>query len=73
MKMTTEKIKNIAIVAFLDNGKAHQILTKKDNKKSLRDELKSLIIDKKFEKAEKDLIATHNVKKIKYGKFKIEV
>ena len=46
---------------------------KKDAGKSLRDELTSLTLDKKFEKAEKDLIATHNVKKIKYGKFKVEV
>ena len=47
--------------------------TKKDAGKSLRDELTSLTLDKKFEKAEKDLINTHNVQKIKYGKFKIEV
>ncbi len=46
---------------------------KKDAGKSLRDEIISLKIDVKFKKAEKDIIATHNVKKISYGKFKVEV
>ncbi|RLE47155.1 valine--tRNA ligase, partial [Candidatus Woesearchaeota archaeon] len=47
--------------------------TKKDSGKSLKEELKTLILDKKFEKAEKDLKATHNTKEIKYGEFKVEV
>ena len=47
--------------------------TKKDSGKSLKEELKTLILDEKFKKAEKDLKATHNAKEIKYGEFKVEV
>lgn len=46
---------------------------KKDEGKSLRDEITSLRIPDKFKQAEKDIVATHNVKEISYGEIEIKV
>ncbi|MBI3190946.1 class I tRNA ligase family protein, partial [archaeon] len=41
---------------------------KKDNKMSLKSEIKELVVPEKFGVIEKDITATHNVLKIVYGK-----
>ncbi len=47
--------------------------TKKDNGKSLKEEIKLLVIPRKLENIEKDLIMTHNAKEIKYGELRVEL
>ncbi|HLC56113.1 MAG TPA: class I tRNA ligase family protein, partial [Candidatus Nanoarchaeia archaeon] len=47
--------------------------TKKDNGKSLKEEIRLLVIPRKLESIEKDLISAHNVKEIKYGDLRVEL
>ena len=44
---------------------------KKDNNLSLKNEIKEATIKENFRVIEKDLKATHSIKKLNYGKFKI--
>jgi valyl-tRNA synthetase len=46
--------------------------SKKDNGKSLKDEIKVLTIDSKFKSMEHDIISAHNVKHLKFGEQAIE-
>lgn len=45
--------------------------TKKDNGKSLRDEITQITLPKHFKKIEQDIKLTHSINKIKYGELKI--
>ncbi len=47
--------------------------TKKDNGKSLKEEIKLLVIPRKLKDIEKDLIMAHNAKEVKYGELRVEL
>ena len=47
--------------------------SKKDNGKSLKDEVAKLVIDEKFKSIQHDIISAHNVKKLEFGEQRIEL
>jgi len=47
--------------------------SKKDNGKSLKDEVKKLVIDEKFKNIQHDIVSAHNVKHIALGEQQIEL
>lgn len=47
--------------------------SKKDNGKSLKDEVKKLVIDEKFKNIQHDILSAHNVKHLAFGEQNIEL
>jgi len=47
--------------------------SKKENGKSLKDEIKKLVIDEKYKSIQHDIISAHNVKQLLFGEQKIEL
>ena len=47
--------------------------SKKEKGKSLKDEVKTLVIDPKYKSIQHDIISAHNVKKLEFGEQKIEL